>query len=73
LIANDGGVRTREVELLVVTVIPPDEIRWLSILMTNLEDGAVTGLLARPMSADQNPITNSCVHDAPNLLTALPQ
>lgn len=55
-----------------VTVIPPDEVRWLPILMTNLEDGAVTSRLARPMSTDHNPVPNSCVHDVPNLFAAPP-
>jgi hypothetical protein len=64
LVADDNGVRSWEVEIFTVTVVPSDEERWLPILMANLENRAVAIRLARLTSMDHDSVTNGCVHDS---------
>jgi hypothetical protein len=48
-----------------IAIVPTDQVGRLPILMANLEDGAMTNGLARPMSTNHDSVTNLCVHDAP--------
>jgi hypothetical protein len=64
LVAHDSGVRSWEVEIFTVTVVPSDEERWLPILVANLENRAVAIRLARLTSMDHDSVTNGCVHDS---------
>src|ERR1019366_5734650 len=63
LAADDSGVRSWEVEIFKVTVVPSDEERWLPILMAKLENRAVAIRLARLTSMNHDSVTNGCVHD----------
>ena len=47
-----------------VAVVPFDDVGRLAIFMVNLENDAITIRLARPISSNQDSITNFCEHDA---------
>lgn len=66
---DDSRVGSWKVEILTFVAVPPHEVGRLPVLMTNLENNAVTIGLARPTSANHYSVTNLCDHDAPYLQT----
>jgi hypothetical protein len=62
--ADYCGVRSWEVEVLPLTVVPLDDVGRLPVFMVNLENDAMTVRLATAMPPNQNSITDSCEHYA---------
>ena len=62
--ADYCGVRSWEVEVLPLTVVPLDDVGRLAVFMVNLENDAMTVRLATTMPPNQNSITDSCEHYA---------
>jgi hypothetical protein len=68
LAVDDGGVGSREVELFMVAIVPSDEIGRFPVLMSHLENDAVTIRLTRPMPSNHDSVSNLCVHGASRYL-----
>ena len=61
---DECGVRSWEVEVLPVAVVPLDDVGRFPIFMVNLENDAMTVRLPNAMPPNQYSITDSCEHDA---------
>lgn len=59
---DDGCIRSWEEEILVACVLPPHEVRRLPVLMANLQDFAITIMLAHVMPLDNNPVPDFRLH-----------
>src|ERR1035437_3605814 len=73
LAADYGGVRSWEVEVLPLAVVPLDDVGRFPVFMINLENNATTIRLPHPMPPNQDSITDFCEHDAsdPPLITLI--
>src|SRR5664280_2610846 len=61
-VVHDGGIWSREEEILVACVSPANEVRRLPVLVVHLQDFTVTIMLADVMPLDDNPVPDFRVH-----------
>jgi hypothetical protein len=59
---DDGGIWSWEEEILMACIPPPHEVRRFPVLMANLQDFAVTIMLAHVMPFDDNPVPDFRLH-----------
>ena len=59
---DDGGIWSWEEEILVACIPPPHEVWRFPVLMANLQDFAVTLMLAHVVPLDDNPVPDFHLH-----------
>ena len=61
-VVDDGGIWSWEEEILVACISPPHEVWRFPVLMANLQDFAVTIMLAHVVPLDDNPVPDFRLH-----------
>ena len=61
-VVHDGGIWTREEQVLVSGVPPPHEVGRLTVGMTEFQHLTVTVVLAHVVALDDDPIPDLCLH-----------